>query len=103
MLNLDWITEDEYKKAYKQAEQVADNFMANKFMEGAEYTDEIWVGDKAFDVTCYEEDFDDTTDERTSPVHVTLYATKETDDGFRYTDDWAFIDLFTLGCKSCLS
>lgn len=103
MLKLDWITDDEYKEAYKQAEQIADNFMVNKFMEGEEITDEIWVGNKAFDVTCYEEEFDDSKDKRTSPVHVTLYATKETDDGYRYTDDWNSIDLFTVGCKSCLS
>ena len=103
MLKLDWITDDEYKEAYKQAEQIADNFMVNKFMEGEEITDEIWVGNKAFDVTCYEEEFDDSKDKRTSPVHVTLYATKETDDGCRYTDDWNSIDLFTVGCKSCLS
>ena len=82
----DWITDEEYTEAYKQAEEIADNFMANKFLEGEEIWDEIWVNGKAFDINCYEEEMDMDTDERTTPVHVAIHPTIEHENGLRSTD-----------------
>ena len=39
----DWITDEEYTEAYKQAEIIAEKFMADKFSEGEEIWDEIRV------------------------------------------------------------
>ena len=75
----DWITDEEYTEAYKQAEIIAEKFMADKFSEGEEIWDEIWVNGKAFDINCYEEDMDMDADERTTPVHVAIHPTIEDD------------------------
>ena len=91
----DWITDEEYTKAYKQAEAIADNFMANKFLEGEETWEEIWVNGKAFDINCYEEDMDMDADERTTPVHVAIHPTIEDDNGFRSTDGLNYERLFS--------
>ena len=91
----DWITDEEYTEAYKQAEAIADNFMANKFSEGEEIWDEIWVNGKCFDINCYEEEMDMDTDERTTPVHVAIHPTIEHDNGLRSTDGETYERLFS--------
>ena len=91
----DWITDEEYTEAYRQAEIIADNFVANKLLEGEEIWQEIWIGDRAFDINCYEEDFDPDKDERTTPVHVAIHPAIERADGFRYTDGENYERLFS--------
>lgn len=91
----DWITDEEYTEAYKQAEVIAESFMANKFLEGEELWEEIWVNGKAFDINCYEEDFDMDEDERTTPVHIVIHPTIEDGDGWRTTDGETYTRLFS--------
>lgn len=92
----DWITSAELRSVYKQAEFIADDFWANKFMEGEETWNEVWVVDKAFDINCYEEDYDGRVEERNSPVHVSVYPTYETDRGYRETNGELYFRLFSI-------
>ena len=57
------------KEAYELAKEIADNFIANKNLEGEEIWEEIWVDGKAFDINCYEEDMNMDEEKRTTPVH----------------------------------
>lgn len=92
----DWITQDQLRLAYAQAEKVFVDFCENKFMEGEEIWDEIWVDGVAYDVNCYEEEFNDEVDYRDSPCHCVLHPTIETGDGWRNTDGETYIRLFTV-------
>lgn len=95
MIVTDWITDEDFKIAYVEAEKIADGFMANKFMYGEEIWDEVWINGKAFDINCYEEEMDMDSDERTTPVHVSIHPTIERDDGFRDTDGETYERLFS--------
>ncbi len=91
----DWITDEDFKIAYVEAEKIADDFMANKFMYGEEIWDEVWINGKAFDINCYEEEMDMDSDERTTPVHVAIHPTIEHDNGLRSTDGENYERLFS--------
>jgi hypothetical protein len=83
------------KEAYELAKEIADNFIANKNLEGEEIWEEIWVDGKAFDINCYEEDMNMDEEKRTTPVHVSIYPTIERDDGFRDTNVGNYKRLFS--------
>ena len=92
----DWLTFKERLDASIMALDISDEFMTNKFLNGEEIWEEIWVNGKAFDLNIWEEDFDPDVDERTSPVHVTIYPTIENEDGYRETSTVDFIRLHTI-------
>jgi len=91
-----WITTDERIDASIKALDIGEDFMANKFLNGEEIWEEIWVNNKAFDLNIWEEDFDPDVDERTSHVQVILYPTIENENGLRETDTREFIRLHTI-------
>jgi len=91
-----WITTDERIDASIMALDISDEFMTNKFLNGEEIWEEIWVNGKAFDLNIWEEDFDPDVDERTSPVHVSVYPTIENENGYRETDTSEFLRLHTI-------
>lgn len=98
MLNLDWITEDEYKEAHKQALAICTDFF-NDTNEGEQLWTEIEVSNKFFDIECYEEDapeYDwDDFDKRQNPVHCNLYGVSRHNE-YRVTDWDKSIRLFTM-------
>ena len=103
MWNLDWVTEDHYKQACIEAKEIFDDFYADK-SEGEETWTEIQIGDKSYDVNCWDENIDACWDEndeelydkRVGPVHCILHATYETQNGeWRETDGDLFIRLFS--------
>lgn len=92
----DWLTFKERLDASIMALDISDEFMTNKFLNGEEIWQEIFVNGKAFDLNIWEEDFDPDVDERTSPVHVSLYPTIENEDGLRETSTVDFVRLHTI-------
>lgn len=92
----DWLTFKERLDASIMALDISDEFMTNKFLNGEEIWQEIFVNGKAFDLNIWEEDFDPDEDERTSPVHVSLYPTIENEDGLRETSTVDFVRLHTI-------
>lgn len=93
-VEVDWLTDEQYTKAYAQAEEIADSFWKNTG-DGEEIWDEIWVDGVAFDLNCWEEEFEG-GDTRTSPVHASLYPTYETENGLRDTVVDECVRLFTI-------
>ncbi len=105
MVNLDWLTEAEYKEAYKKAQAICAEFYADTD-EGEETWSEIEIGDKVFDLNCWEEDdpqYDwEDFDTRQNPVHCTLYPVYWDDggEGYRVTDWDNALTLFTIKEKN---
>lgn len=92
----DWLTFKERLDALIMALDFSDEFMANKESTGEEIWEEICINNKIFDLNIWEEDFNPDTEQRTSPVHVTIYPTVLSKNGYRETITDHFIRLHTI-------
>jgi len=104
MVNLDWLTEEEYQEAYKQAQVIIAEFYAD-IDEGEQLWTEIQIGDRFFDIDCWECDENDYNfsdfGTRQNPVHATLYPVIwDDEEGYRVTDWDRCIRLLTIEGKS---
>jgi len=90
-----WITDEEVKEANEKALVVFDEFYVNTG-HGEETWTEIQVGDKFFDINCWDEGIGEGYEDREGAVHCTVYPTIELDNGYRYNEGDKYLRLFTV-------
>ena len=90
-----WITDEELKEANEKALVVFDEFYVNTG-HGEETWTEIQVGDKFFDINCWDEGIGEGYEDREGAVHCTVYPTIELDNGYRYNEGDKYLRLFTV-------
>jgi hypothetical protein len=91
----DWITDEELKEANKKALAIFDEFYDN-IGDGEETWTEIQVGDKFFDVNCWDEGIGYDLPSREGAVHCSIYKLVEEDGGYRYCEGDKYLRLFTV-------
>lgn len=91
----EWITDEELKEANKQALAIFDEFYDN-IGDGEETWTEIQVGDKFFDINCWDEGIGYDLPSREGAVHCSIYPTVDLDNGYRETDSALCLRLFTV-------
>ena len=90
-----WITDEELKEANKQALEIFDEFYDN-IGHGEETWTEIQVGDKFFDINCWDEGIGLGDESREGAVHCSIYKLLEKDGGYRYCEGDKYLRLFTV-------
>jgi hypothetical protein len=90
-----WITDEELKEANEKALVVFDEFYDN-IGHGEETWTEIQVGDKFFDINCWDEGIGEGYEDREGAVHCSIYPTIELDNGYRYCEGDKYLRLFTV-------
>ena len=90
-----WITDEELKEANKQALEIFDEFYDN-IGHGEETWTEIQVGDKFFDINCWDEGIGYDYPSREGAVHCSIYKLLEKDGGYRYCEGDKYLRLFTV-------
>ena len=90
-----WITDEELKEANEKALVVFDEFYVNTG-HGEETWTEIQVGDKFFDINCWDEGIGLGDESREGPVHCSVYKLLEKDGGYRYCEGDNYLRLFTV-------
>lgn len=90
-----WITDSEIREATEQAVDIFDEFFLNT-SHGEETWTEIQIGDKFFDLNCWDEGMGDGYEDRKGAVHCTIYPTKELENGYRYNEGDIYLRLFTV-------
>ena len=91
----EWLSDAELKEANKQALEIFDEFYVNTG-HGEETWTEIQVGDKFFDINCWDEGIGEGYEDREGAVHCTVYPTVELDNGYRYCEGDKYLRLFTV-------
>jgi hypothetical protein len=90
-----WITDEELKEANEKALVVFDEFYVNTG-HGEETWTEIQVGDKFFDINCWDEGIGYGYPSREGAVHCSVYKLLEKDGGYRYCEGDKYLRLFTV-------
>lgn len=88
---MNWITSEELDEVTKVARSIFQGFIRGPDMYGEEIWEEIQVGDRFFDINCWDEQGGD----RSGSCICSLYPTKITKNGqWRETDTSDSITLF---------
>lgn len=90
-----WISDAELKEANAKALEIFDEFYINTG-HGEETWTEIQVGDKFFDINCWDEGIGLGDEYRSGPVHCCVYKLLEKDGGYRYCEGDHYLRLFTV-------
>lgn len=90
-----WISDAELKEANEKALDIFDQFYDN-IGDGEETWTEIQVGDKFFDINCWDEGIGEGYEERTGAVHCSIYELVEKEGGYRYCEGDRYLRLFTV-------
>jgi len=91
----EWISDAELKEANEKALAIFDEFY-DSIGDGEETWTEIQVGDKFFDINCWDEGIGYDLPSREGAVHCSICPTVDLDNGYRETDSALCLRLFTV-------